>query len=414
MVFGTITKWPTDASGTTVEAIGDEWNSRYVEIDANFTVLLGGVSGEFWKAGGGWGVPVGTGDVNGHVVQDEGGSLTQRVNLDFIGAGVDAADGGTATEVTIPGVLVENDGTPVTQRSIVDYQGLAVTASDDAVDTTEVVIEPSRLDKNTEQLAGNKVLVDSDETIQYIDPDGVRTVTLPAAAAANKFYVIYNEGDTEITDAIRILNPSASELLRLEIDQAGICFSDSTTWIAQMTILDIQSYPNITSPSIVDELLLQTNSTRAYRAVAIKRILDAWPKCSLTDAGAQSIPNDTLTAIDFDTENYDASAMHDTVTNNSRVTIGEDGNYLIIGVVAFASNAVGYRQIGITINGGTDDVRMATAPANGTLASIMIAEQINLSAGDYIEIFVRQTSTAALNTSQFGETPHFSVTKIGE
>ena len=41
----------------------------------------------------------------GHVVKDEGSALTQRANLNFIGAGVTATDnaGTNATDVTISG-----------------------------------------------------------------------------------------------------------------------------------------------------------------------------------------------------------------------------------------------------------------------------------------------------------------------
>lgn len=39
----------------------------------------------------------------GHTIQDEGTPLTQRANLNFVGSGVTATDGGTATTVTIPG-----------------------------------------------------------------------------------------------------------------------------------------------------------------------------------------------------------------------------------------------------------------------------------------------------------------------
>lgn len=39
---------------------------------------------------------------NGHVIEDEGTPLTQRANLNFVGAGVSAADAGGKTVVTIP------------------------------------------------------------------------------------------------------------------------------------------------------------------------------------------------------------------------------------------------------------------------------------------------------------------------
>ncbi len=54
MVFGAITVFPTEASGTRVAAIGDNWNSRFAEIDANFAILEAGSGIKYWKAGGGF------------------------------------------------------------------------------------------------------------------------------------------------------------------------------------------------------------------------------------------------------------------------------------------------------------------------------------------------------------------------
>lgn len=101
-VFDEITPLPERASGTKPDADGELWNTRYTEINLNFELLEDGSPGEFWAAGGGWSVPTGTGITNGHVIEDEGAPLTQRSNLDFIGGGVTAADGASATEVTIP------------------------------------------------------------------------------------------------------------------------------------------------------------------------------------------------------------------------------------------------------------------------------------------------------------------------
>lgn len=102
-VFSEITPLPERASGTKPDADGELWNTRYTEVNLNFELLEGGSAGEFWAAGGGWSVPAGTGITNGHVIQDEGTPLTQRANLDFIGPIVQAADGGTATAITING-----------------------------------------------------------------------------------------------------------------------------------------------------------------------------------------------------------------------------------------------------------------------------------------------------------------------
>jgi len=45
---------------------------------------------------------------------------------------------------------------------------------------------------NSETLTGNKTLVDADYTIQSFNPTAARNVTLPALAATNHAFYIYN------------------------------------------------------------------------------------------------------------------------------------------------------------------------------------------------------------------------------
>ena len=57
---------------------------------------------------------------------------------------------------------------------------------------------------------------------------------------------------------------------------------------------------------------------------------------------SQSITNSTLTALAFNSERFDqaggvASTMHDTVTNNSRLTAIYAGVYMIGGTIRWAS-----------------------------------------------------------------------------
>jgi len=68
---------------------------------------LSNVATEFLGGTGLWSVPAGTGGgVVGHLIQEEGSGLTQRANLDFIGASVTASNGVSATEVNINGAIL--------------------------------------------------------------------------------------------------------------------------------------------------------------------------------------------------------------------------------------------------------------------------------------------------------------------
>jgi hypothetical protein len=57
-----------------------------------------------------------TGVTAGHTIKDEGGALTQRTNLNFVGAGVTVTDDGSAnTVVTIPAAASSTDASDTTK-----------------------------------------------------------------------------------------------------------------------------------------------------------------------------------------------------------------------------------------------------------------------------------------------------------
>jgi hypothetical protein len=141
--------------------------------------------------------------------------------------------------------------------------------------------------------------------------------------------------------------------------------------------------------------------------------------CFLTKSGNQSLANNTLTALTFDTEELDTDGFHSTVSNTSRITIpaGKGGKYLIIGQVSFTANTTGLRNFKIIKNGGADghDIEIPTSSvsnANG------FAQQdiLDLVATDYIEIFAQQSSGTSLNALGDGNGPaktRFAVTYLG-
>jgi hypothetical protein len=120
--------------------------------------------------------------------------------------------------------------------------------------------------------------------------------------------------------------------------------------------------------------------------------------------GAQAIPNNASTAITFNTNAFDSNSVHSTATNPSRFTVpvGLGGKWRISYKVCFAANATGVR-ISFLRKNGVDDTHNIIGsavfmPPNGTLNTTnttTITE--NLVAGDYVELFIYQTSGGALN-----------------
>jgi hypothetical protein len=116
----------------------------------------------------------------------------------------------------------------------------------------------------------------------------------------------------------------------------------------------------------------------------------------------QSIANNTDTVITFaGTDTFDTDGYHDPAVNNTRFTIpsGKGGYYLVTGNWGFASNATGNRECYFNLNGsfGFNGGGIPAQPTSATVGTYSAI--VNLSVGDYIEMYVNQTSGGALNAN---------------
>lgn len=155
-----------------------------------------------------------------------------------------------------------------------------------------------------------------------------------------------------------------------------------------------------------DTLELLTGGTTGLR-VDSTRFIDSptQPRCLAFKTGTQSLTNATETPIALDTEDYDISSLHDTVTNNSRMTIptGADGTYLIQGNYnpnAAAGDAYCYlKKNGTTQLRGTMSRFLLNASFTTTGKSLAI---VALVATDFIELIGYQNSGGSLTTGDAG------------
>ena len=139
--------------------------------------------------------------------------------------------------------------------------------------------------------------------------------------------------------------------------------------------------------------------------------------CRVANAADQTISDSTATAMTFDTELFDTHAMHDNVTNNSRITVPIAGKYLIAGTINWVVNGTGTRSARLRKNGTTfigSLVFMPITSGDETINQIMIID--SLAASDYIELLGTQTSGGNLdvNHSDTGQTTWFSISYLGE
>lgn len=142
------------------------------------------------------------------------------------------------------------------------------------------------------------------------------------------------------------------------------------------------------------------------------------PACRVYHNTTQSIPHNALTTLAFNSERYDTDTMHDTVTNNSRITIRTAGLYVV--------------TLGIELASATDYTRMMAALYVNATTYIAITEvgtttqsdvhrlavstTYKFAANDYIEAQAQHVNAAvaARNaTAGANYAPEFSATWVG-
>lgn len=130
----------------------------------------------------------------------------------------------------------------------------------------------------------------------------------------------------------------------------------------------------------------------------------------------QSIADNTDTALALNSERYDTDAIHDNVTNNSRLTCKTAGKYIIVGNVAFDLNNTGIRLLRIRLNGVTNIGSQLTRGSAGTGSddNMNVSTIYDLAVNDYVQLFFFQNSGVALNVNANASvSPEFMMQRIG-
>jgi hypothetical protein len=121
------------------------------------------------------------------------------------------------------------------------------------------------------------------------------------------------------------------------------------------------------------------------------------PKARVYHSTFQAITNTTLTALAFNTERYDTDTIHDTVTNNSRLTCKTAGTYHIQGTISWEAAAAGtYRLCRIRLNGTTLIASSTYAPSAFAAVSNdhIVSTDYALAVNDYVELVVQHNAGA--------------------
>jgi hypothetical protein len=136
--------------------------------------------------------------------------------------------------------------------------------------------------------------------------------------------------------------------------------------------------------------------------------------------GTQSVPDGgTDTALTFDAEESDNDAIHDNVTNNTRLTCRTAGIYHIRGLITVQANATGTRWAQIRKNGSVNlegSIFDANDHATVRDTTIEISTTVELAVGDYVELtlaIVEAGTALPVSGGQTGRGSKFSMVKVG-
>ena len=132
------------------------------------------------------------------------------------------------------------------------------------------------------------------------------------------------------------------------------------------------------------------------------------PACSVSASTAQSVNNNTLTALTADTETFDNDSMHSTATNTDRITIQTAGRYLLAATIQFAADTDGDRNFDFQVNGTTAYGMMRVdAVTTGNTTVLSGLRPIVFEEADYVKCRVIHLAGAALNVQLLDFSAYF-------
>lgn len=129
-------------------------------------------------------------------------------------------------------------------------------------------------------------------------------------------------------------------------------------------------------------------------------------RCKVYKSANQSISNNTLTDVTWDSEDFDLGGLHSTSSNTERITVpvGGDGIWLLVATGSWGGrNASGGRAATQIFKNGSTRIGIAeetpdAASGDGNLGTTFSAVAVvPLVAGDYVNVKVQQNSGSSLN-----------------
>ena len=151
--------------------------------------------------------------------------------------------------------------------------------------------------------------------------------------------------------------------------------------------------------------ILTASEWNAGEEAALAFLLGSGPRLSVYNSTALTPANTSWTLQTWDSEVVDTDSMHSVSVNPSRLTATTAGVYSTFAQVSFTANATGARAIQIrknsggVVSGGTQVVQNNSGNAGAAIgAGALCVKDVTMAAGDYLEVFIYQSSGAGLLT----------------
>ncbi|MDQ3649699.1 MAG: hypothetical protein M3458_05340 [Acidobacteriota bacterium] len=143
-------------------------------------------------------------------------------------------------------------------------------------------------------------------------------------------------------------------------------------------------------------------------------VAPATPAARVYRSTDQSIPNAVYTSLALSSERFDTDAIHDNVTNNSRLTCKTAGLYQISFAAVYDTNTTGERYLRVLLNNATIIATQSNRQSIAGDAIVAGPTLYQLAVNDYIELQAYQSSGAALLVKAYANySPEFMMVKVG-
>jgi hypothetical protein len=185
--------------------------------------------------------------------------------------------------------------------------------------------------------------------------------------------------------------------------------SDSTVGFAKVTSNLITGATAETSIAGGDSILIYDDSATALRKMTRSNFIGGGntPAFFATMSADQtSIADSTFTKVQFDSERFDTNSAYDPTTNyRFTVPSGQGGKYFFSSIIFIQANSgqnIDACDYAFYINGAQNLYSGYVLVSNETSLNVSVNGFFNLSAGDYVEMFIfaDTTSSATFNINQ--------------